>query len=684
MSDHTQRAELELAVYLVLSRVLGTQSGGRAYNPALCGLATAIAGRERTSGPVVWRALKKRGLTTADLDDLWVVARGNGQLLERKLVDEMFPPAVWDGVAEIITLGPVRAWERSEQFLSCWARGLEPDGSKRPRRLSARTTQLFIDCFYRLAKELCELRKLADAGTVPVGREILADWRPEQIPSRLNAERLGAAPANRDRRAPSLKAARRALKAAHADVVQRKLLWNRRQHMSLSLRNRALLALFLVTGARLGAIAELKRSDFVHHYRSGDHVGPAILLRPGKTVQRELVRVKMLPDIVGDWIQEWIDYVGIDDEPDGPLWLMNRHQRVAVEAGSIGRAVKKMLAPFVAGRSCSAHTLRHLCEKLAFQSGMDWLEANRERLFEDETLSGMPSSPQTFADALLDHALSTVQDTYKDIGSERGRETWGRMAAAGVWEYLWGDKGASKGPDVERIKATRAVVAQAEADQQQAERTLARLKAEKTFLADRAATDDALDLKALVQLQIQLSAIADRVADAAVDVAETKHALERARHELVEAELTLVPVDDDVDVEALVRQAAADAPAVIEAAPSPEPNPVGLFEGRIRDRVNPREFHWALGSEQLVSDVTLRRYIRGQLPYPAGDRRNLWDAPAGPGQLPDCVDRPSPRRTWILIDRLDLTRYTSSVIKRLAYLQTLPEDEVFRGHEQAA
>jgi integrase len=683
MSDATQTAELELAVHLVLSRLLGTQSGRRAYNAPVCVLATAIAGCNRMQGPAVDGALKRRGLKPTDLDNLWVVARSNGQLLERDLVDAFFPATVWEAVANLISLGPVRAWERSEQLLSCWARGLETDGTKR-HRMSKNTMELHLGAFHRLARELCELRKLADAGTIPLARSVLEDWRPEQIPAKLKAEQLGAAPSNNDRRAPSLRGARRALKAAHRDVEQRKRHSAMRRTLVRPLRNRALLAVFLVTGARLRAIAELTRADFVRHYRSGDHVGPALLLRPGKTIQRDVVRVKVLPDIVGDWIQEWINYVGIDDEPEASLWPVSRDRRTSVDPQSVTLLIRKMLAPFVPGQSCSPHTLRHLCEKLAFQAGMDWLEANRKRLLEDESLSGMPTSPQTFADALLDHSLSTVQDTYKDISSERGREVWARIAAAGVWEYVWGERGAPKGPDVGRINAAREALDTAANRRANAEQMLARLKTQKALLRQRAGTDDSLDAKALIQMQFQTDDVADQIIEAAVALSEAEHALELTQAELAEAQSALVPVDDDVDVAALEREVADGVPAVAEVAPPPAPDQVGLFEGRIRDRVNPREFHWALGSEQLVSDVTLRRYIRGQLPYPAGDRRNLWDAPSLPGQLPGCIERPSPRKTWILVDHLDLTRYTSGVIKRLAYLQTLREDEVFELEEQAA
>ena len=498
----------------------------------------------------------------------------------------------------------------------------------------------------------------------------------------MSPDRLGAIPANADRRAPALQAARLALKTAHRDVERRKQRYETRVCMGRALRKRALLAVYLVTGARLRAIVDLKRADFVRFYESGDHVGPAILLRPGKTLQHDLVRVKVLPEIVGDWIQEWIDYIGIDDEGDGPLWPASRGAARAIESNTVSLLIRTTLKPFVGGRNCSAHTLRHLCEKLAFQAGLDWLDRNRAKLLEDDSLSGMPASPQTFADALLDHAMPKVQDTYKDINSERGRETWARIAAEGVWDYIWGEKGALRGPDVDRILSARSTVAAAEKARSQAAHRLARLKAEKALLRQRAAGDASLDVKALIQVQFQTDDLADAIAEASIELAKAEHELERKQEELEAAEVSEVPLDDDVDLEALERELAAEAEAEEPAAP-PSADAVLLFKDRVRDRVTPREFQWALGGEQFVADVTLRRYMRGQMPYPAGDRRNLWDPPVF-GQLPDCILRPSPRKTWILIDKLDLTRLNSHVIERLRYLQTVDEEEVFAGEARAA
>src|SRR5579872_512496 len=86
MSEDTQSAELEKAVHLALSRIIGTQKGKRIYASRLPVIVGAAAGAV-TVGKNVNTALRELGLSTNDLDDRWAVARTNGQLLDRELVE---------------------------------------------------------------------------------------------------------------------------------------------------------------------------------------------------------------------------------------------------------------------------------------------------------------------------------------------------------------------------------------------------------------------------------------------------------------------------------------------------------------------------------------------------------------------------------------------------------------------
>lgn len=229
--DDAQPTALDDAVHLVLSRLLGTQSGSRMYNRRICQLAGAVAGFEPVSAPMGHRVLRRRSMTAGDLDDLWAVARRNGQRLERGIVEDFFPLPAWLAVGHVIRLGPMQAWQQSEHLLACWARGLQGDGSKRRQQLSSGTIESYIGGFYRLAKELCELRKLADAGVIDLDPALLSAWQVNAIPARITAEQLGARPANRDRRAPSLSAARQALKAIQRDIENRRTDRHARKNM---------------------------------------------------------------------------------------------------------------------------------------------------------------------------------------------------------------------------------------------------------------------------------------------------------------------------------------------------------------------------------------------------------------------------------------------------------------------
>jgi len=180
------------------------------------------------------------------------------------------------------------------------------------------------------------------------------------------------------------------------------------------------------------------------------------------------------------------------------------------------------------------------------------------------------------------------------------------------------------------------------------------LQAQKSVLR-QAGTDDATDVKQLVQVLLKTDAIADEIAATSAEIIQAEKELEHARTELERAKEARVPLADDADVKGLEREAEL-FDSEIEADRT---NEVTCIAPALRNRVSPREFQWALGGPSVISDVTLRRYLRGLLPHPAGDRRNLWEPPKQPGELPNCGERPTARKQWILVDQLDLSRFSS-------------------------
>ena len=90
-----------------------------------------------------------------------------------------------------------------------------------------------------------------------------------------------------------------------------------------------------------------------------------------------------------------------------------------------------------------------------------------------------------------------------------------------------------------------------------------------------------------------------------------------------------------------------------------------------------------LSGAVFIFGPTLRRWVVGKVPHRRGDRRNAWDPPLRPGELSDCIERLSERKTFICLDKLDWTRFPVAVIERLKYLQTLGEEEAL-VEQQAA
>jgi integrase len=671
MGETTQpTAELETAVHLLLSRMLGTQNGWRSYCsrlPIAAGGGLGVSG----TGPRSNYVMKRLGLEPSDLDDRWAVARANGQLLHRDLVEAFFPAKQWPLYAHFIEAGPMQAWRDFENALVCWSRGLNTDGSPRGKRLAAKTVNGYISTCHKLMRELVELHKLAVAGQVDLDPAILDGWEVQSLPAHVTAESLGAQAADTDRRAPSLRAVRRCLRELDREVEKRKKTAYGRRHMALPLRNRALLAVFLTLGGRRGAVMRLKRGDFVRFHKSDGYEGPALLLRPGKSVHQELVRVKHIPIELGEWIHEWIEYAGTHDNPDAPLWVKTPGKLDALAEHTASDLIPKLINPYLVDRHCSPHALRHLSEKLAFHAGMDWLEANRELLLTDEGISGLPTSPQQIADALLDHSFGRVQDIYKDMNSERARTHWARIAADGVWSLIWGDAGAPKGPDPELIAAAQTAVDRAEAECSRTLMELKRTETEKKVFRQRAKQmAGAGDVSRALEAMFELDDLADALLEKVTANAEAERALEHARLAFKEAKATRIALPDEEVSPALSDELdMLDVDGVAEPLPQDEPY--------LRPLVTLLEFHWALSGSLLISEATLRRWALGKMPYRRGDRRNPWDPPLRPGDIPDCIERPSPRKTSVNLDRLDWSRFPIEVIERLKYLQSLGEGEIF-------
>ena len=302
-------------------------------------------------------------------------------------------------------------------------------------------------------RRLCELRESA----LPADRAPLEAWVLQLLPKSPSAEEFNAEAALKDRSAPPLLSVRRALKALTVEIEHKRRYAKHRPHMFEELRDRAMFALLAIHGMRAEALWALDIEHFIQDHEFPDGSRGAALVVP--RVKRERVaHTKFVPPEVAEWVEEYLDY--IDAKPGEPMWRPGEKARRGERLGQqmSTDVLIRNLSPFCSGRLYSTHTMRHLASHLATLVGIEWI---RERPAEFLLgAHGMPSSPQTFSDVLLGHALHHIADRYRDMNSKPNREIWTKVTVEGAWEWLWGDKGARKGPDLKLIAdATQALEA---------------------------------------------------------------------------------------------------------------------------------------------------------------------------------------------------------------------------------
>jgi hypothetical protein len=398
--------------------------------------------------------------------------------------------------------------------------------------------------------------------------------------------------------------------------------------------DRAILAVLAVLGLRPESLWRMNVEDFIpeHVFPDGTK-GPALACPP---VKRETdTHIKALPTLVGEWVEEYLDFIA--GKPGEPLWRPTRKSRSLERLSQqcFTDPLIRYLSPHCENKLYSPGTMRHLAAKLATLVGIEWIN-HSPRDFLLGNHHGLPSSAETFGAVLLSQTLKNPTDRYRDVNSIKGREQLTKFIAEGSWEWLWGDLGARKGPDVE-------LVADAEQKVKRTETELRGIRAQLGELEQQVVVAAQLEIKELLVLLVRQNALAKQLADATASY-------ERAVHHMEHARTAEIPIDDF----------AAEIPLALDSGIEI----VAYDEGQplVRSEILPNEFCWAVG----IPPSTLRRWMSGKLPHPCGDVRNLFDPP-GPGESsPRAVKNITRDRIrCILLDELDPGRFHVDAWERL-------------------
>jgi integrase len=674
--DANRYAELGIAdpvlgrlIHVALSRVVGETGGERRptrnIDAVIAGLGLLEFRRaDGTLEPPVaphlprfgWpdgrSALHRLEMTPAQLDAAWSSQSDDGvhAVLPLEVVCEFIPGILWPMVAQIIEWGPAETSERLERFARREAQREVRPTHARPAgsTLTASTLTTVLTAFRRMMTVFVQMRLRGYPA------EALDTWI--ALPRPIDAVSVGAVDDRTDRSAPPLLLVRQALRGLDGEVRRRSLTKKGRETIRRMMRKRLLLALLATTGARVGAIARARVCDYDprHRFPTGD-TGPALRIFPGKTMAASTARWKALPEEVAAWLEETIQFFELSGTQT--LWLSDQKKEAPMTANGVADMIagdpSSGVAPLLPRadqprRGYTAHTLRHLAEQLAYEVGHDYLQEYPDaRAF---------ITPQVIADALLDHAIGSDHLGYKDISTEEGRERWARVGAAGLWEYVWGDRGARKVPDVERMIRARDCLLELQAETTATHARIAALREQRRGLEQRGLDENAPPTTdELVRLLFRLSTIAGAVDEEHEELERLQRAQFAAETESELARTTLVPLADDAPMPELDEQL---SPATPSDGANDEREPV-------RDWLTVAEAAHSFG----VSEPTMRRWFRGELPHAEGDPRNPWQ----PTEVEAVIERRSTRKQRLVVSRLDRSRIAPEVMRTIkTFLTQLP------------
>ena len=590
------------------------------------------------------RAMRELGLDTAALDSAWARTEaldGAHARLPLHVVRGFIPDEAWRVAAFILAEGPGASQDRLERAARLEA--LRPIKPTRARPGGGNLSAGSIDNVMKAVRRL--MSTFVSLSTRGYPHPALESWR--ALPDYAQATKLGAVEAETDRTAPPLMLVRKTLRSTHAEVEAR----SRRvghENVNRVLRKRLLIALLVVTGARIWALSRVRVCDYDPRHRFPDgEVGPALRLFPGKTMAPTSARWKALPDDVAVWLAQMIAFFAL--QQDDTIWSSDRRTG-GMASGSLaciltGTEDQTPGLPREDDPSVgySPHSLRHLAAQLASSVGHDYLEEHPD--------AKKHVSQEVFREALLDHDLSSDHLGYLDLKTTEGRERWARRAAFGIWEYVWGDRGAFHAPDRERIECALARRDEMRAEQAAVEARVAELRAQRKAIEARGSDAEEMASGEVVALVFRLLALMGALDDEQEEAKQVQARLYDAKQELHDAQTTLVPLPDD--------------------APDPGTIEIVLDSSGEAQRDEPVRDFLLVGEAArafAVSEPTMRRWFRGELPHPEGDPRNPWQ----PSEVDQVIETHSARKRRLIVSRLDRSRIAPEVMRAINQLLTHP------------
>jgi hypothetical protein len=441
-------------------------------------------------------ALKRVGVTQAELRErFWDLERGYGifAAFDAELLSAFFPPTLWPALTTMIVEGPGPAAERAERAYNGYARKLVPANKRRREGRPARGTVRHLrDMYLSLFRVIVDLRRRnfrCDALEFWTGVPELPMPETEMAPG-LDTE--GPRPELLREKCAELNLdIRRRLRMGPEDDELSAL-----ERMPEScilfrglfgpLRNRVVLEGIVLTNSRRKAFADL----WVRHYVPDQHgpapdyrVGPALLMRPGKSVLPNVVRAKHIPAEFAAHIDVYLAFLrraaaarrsdkphrkrhlGPDRVPeDFPLIVSGQTNFRALGEHGIGSLLSGVLPsrngaggrrPLIVRESgmnedltaeqrvwvgYNAHSYRHTASQLAERAGELWEK-------EHPANGSLPrATPALYAYALDDQTPpgDPLRAIYGDKKKESAYELLAGRAIEGIWRLLTTDEGARK------------------------------------------------------------------------------------------------------------------------------------------------------------------------------------------------------------------------------------------------